>query len=175
MARTVESMERAARLASDKQRGLKRPAPKPQRKTPKREKASSATTRCARPCCWKTVTGIRCTCAKKGLKGRCATKTTTKKRVKRPLIARTNQVMPGITSPLYPEGVRLGAAKQLGIVSSKPTRLPVGATINLPPRKRTQTARQIAYLNQKPKARAKKPPPPKTTSGRKVKIPARFL
>lgn len=69
-------------------------------------------TRCAQPCCWQTVLGVKCTCRAK--KGRCAAakaqESTRAKRTKKKGLEKQL----GLTEPLYPgfASVRDGATAQ---------------------------------------------------------------
>lgn len=150
---------------------VKRPAPR--RKAPVKEKVAMPA-RCKQPCCWKTAIGVKCTCDTKGLKGRCAAKLKARaKPVKRPLIKRTNQIIPGITAPLYRDGVVDGARAQFGLrAAGGGAQVPFSVT--LPPRARKATAKMQASVQQRPKARKKAAPVPKSRGGRKIKVPARY-
>ena len=157
---------------------VKRPAPRTaatlegkrhkKPKPPVKKKPVAAAKKCAKPRCWMGTSNA-------GLPYRaCACpKPKAKKGVKRPLIARSNQLVEGLSNPLYREGVRDGARAQLGL------RAPGGGaqvpfSVTLPARQRKQTSRIVASRAQASKPRKKAAPLPRTRGGRKVVVPIRY-
>lgn len=125
--------------------GAKKPNPRDDHLGLRHRKRKAATTkktpkRCAKPTCWTAAHGKAvCTCKKKKAKT-----TAGQGPGNRPLVRRTNQLVPGITGSagaLYPGAtVARGAAAQMGL------RRPGGgaqprAFINLPPRGRAAPRR----------------------------------
>lgn len=144
MARTAAQV-RAGQANRIARPGVRRAAPKPagtgkrhqKRKTPAKRKPAKR--KCASPVCRRGTTNVGtaytwCDCPKPKPKAR----------ARRPLVARTNMLVPGITAPIYGRGttVRQGAAAQRGIrLRAAGGGAQPRSFVQLPPRARRVPAR----------------------------------
>ena len=189
MARTMRMVDAgiAPRFVAKSNVNKKVPAPKPASNASglrhRKAKAAAAATaklpgKCARPCCWRSATGVRCTC-KKNVNGRCK-----QERRKQPAKGKKTVLeevlVPGYFNPLYgPQTVSDGAAAQYNAGYGGLRRAGGGAQrppqfVTLPPRSRKQTTAMLDSIAQRPKKR-NTAQVPKTRGGRKVVAPKRLV